>query len=380
MISTTRAGVLAAAAVILVAGCAQQRAPAPAVPAVTVAPAVARNVADWDEFTGRFDAVEAVEVRPRISGYIDHVAFHEGAIVRAGEVLFVIDQRPYAAALAGAEADLAKAKASEALARTLAERVRPLAATHAISQDEIESREGALTEATASVKAAEAAVATARLNMAWTEVRSPITGRVSRAEVTAGNLVQASNPATLLTTVVSIDPIYVYFDGDEQAYLKHDVQSGRDQVFVGLASEDGYPHQGTVDFIDNRLASATGTIRVRAVLQNHDGRFTPGLFARVKVVETQPFAATLIEDRAVGTDQDKKFVYVLTPDTTIAYREVHLGRLVDGQRVVTSGVKPGEYIVVNGLQRVRPGSKVKPLPEPTGTDTTTNQRTALATH
>jgi RND family efflux transporter MFP subunit len=338
-----------------------------ATPSVTVAFAQGRNIAEWTEFTGRFAAAEAVEIRPRISGYIARVAFHDGAEVRAGDVLFVIDQRPYAAALAGARAEVARARASAALAATSTDHVRALAE--------------------AQVRSAEAALVTARLNMTWTEIRSPIAGRVSRAEVTAGNLVLAGPPtATLLTTVVSLDPIYVYFNGDEQTYLKHDAltpcstagQPPHGQVFVGLANEDGYPHQGTIDFVDNRLASATGTIRARAVLANHRGTFTPGLFARVKLVASQPLTVALVEPRAVGAGHGKTFVYVLGADSTIAYREVHLGGLVDGLRVVTDGVKPGDLIVVNGLHGVQPGAKVRADVEPTPRDAPSSQGTALA--
>jgi RND family efflux transporter MFP subunit len=357
--------------------CRPTASPPQGAPSVTVAIAQRLTVADWEEFTGRFDAVAAVEIRPRISGYIARVAFHDGAEVRAGDVLFVIDRRPYAAALARAQADLARARASAALARISAERGDPLAANTATAQEELATRASALVLAKAWVRLAEAAVETARLHLSWTEIRSPIAGRVSRAEVTAGNLVLAGPPiATLLTSVVSLDPIYVYFDGDEQTYLKHDAltpfstagRPPRGQVFVGLANEDGYPHQGTIDFVDNRLASTTGTILARAVLTNHHRAFTPGLFARVKLVASQPLTAIMVEDRAVGTDRDKKFVYVLGADSTIAYREVHLGRLVDGLRVVTDGVKPGEMIVVNGLQRVPPGAKVRATVEPTPSD------------
>jgi RND family efflux transporter MFP subunit len=384
-------GVYASATMLAVTalgvGCRPIASPPQAAPSVTVAIAQQLNVADWEEFTGRFDAVAAVEIRPRVSGYIARVAFHDGAEVRAGDVLFVIDRRPYAAALARARADLARARASAALARISAERGGPLAANTATAQEDIATRASTLVLAEAWVRSAEAAVEAARLNLSWTEIRSPIAGRVSRAEVTAGNFVLAGPPiATPLTSVVSLDPIYVYFDGDEQTYLKHDAltpcstagQPPRGQVFVGLANEDGYPHQGTIDFVDNRLASATGTILVRAVLSNHHHAFTPGLLARVKLVASQPLTAIMVEDRAVGTDRDTKFVYVLGPDSTIAYREVHLGRLVDGLRVVTDGVKPGELIVVNGLRRVQPGAKVRATVEPTPGDSADPRGAALA--
>jgi RND family efflux transporter MFP subunit len=263
------------------------------------------------------------------------------------------------------------------LARISAERARSLAATHAVPREEIDSEESALTEAKAQVRSAQATVETAQLNMTWTKIRAPITGRVGRAEVTAGNLVVAGPPtATLLTSVVSLDPIYVYFNGDEQTYLQHDAltpgstagRPARGLVFVGLANEDGFPHQGTIDFVDNRLASATRTIQARAVLTNHHGAFTPGMLARVKLVASQPLTVTLVEDRAVRTDQGKTFVYVLAADSTIAYREVHLGAVVDGLRVLTDGVKPGDLIVVSSLQPVQPGAKVRAEVEATPSD------------
>ena len=357
--------------VALAAGCADQPPAAPPPPAVTVAPVTEREITDWDEFTGHIEAVDAVEIRPRVSGYIRRVAFAEGSEVRKGQVLFEIDPRPYEADLARAEAQLEQARTGAELAAREVVRAERLVQVQAISREEFDTRTSAEAQGGASVRAAEAAVRTARLNLEWTRVRSPIAGRVSRAEVTAGNLVQAGPPtATLLTTVVSLDPIYVYFEGDEQSYLKYAAlardgsrPSSRDvrsTVYVGLADEEGFPHEGYVDFMDNRLNPETGTIRARAVLPNKDRAFTPGLFARVKLVGSGRYRAPLVLDRAVGTDQDKKFVLVLKPDSTVDYRPVQLGRLVDGLRVVTSGITPGDRVVINGLQRVRPQMKVTP--------------------
>ena len=357
--------------VALAAGCADQPPAAPPPPAVTVAPVTEREITDWDEFTGHIEAVDAVEIRPRVSGYIRRVAFAEGSEVRKGQVLFEIDPRPYEADLARAEAQLEQARTGAELAAREVVRAERLVQVQAISREEFDTRTSAEAQGGASVRAAEAAVRTARLNLEWTRVRSPIAGRVSRAEVTAGNLVQAGPPtATLLTTVVSLDPIYVYFEGDEQSYLKYAAlardgsrPSSRDvrsTVYVGLADEEGFPHEGYVDFMDNRLNPETGTIRARAVLPNKDRAFTPGLFARVKLVGSGRYRAPLVLDRAVGTDQDKKFVLVLNPDSTVDYRPVQLGRLVDGLRVVTSGITPGDRVVINGLQRVRPQMKVTP--------------------
>jgi RND family efflux transporter MFP subunit len=350
--------------------------PPPPPPQVTVAAAIGREVTDWDEFTGHLEAVDVVEVRPRVSGYIDRVAFDEGAEVRKGDVLFVIDPRPYAAEVARAEAELARARTHSELARSEVDRAKRLVAAQAISREEFESRTSADSEGDAEVRAAEAALRTARLNLEWTTVRSPISGRVGRAMVTPGNLVQANAAsAPPLTTVVSLDPIYVYFDRDEQTYLddaglarqpvkRGEQRSAGQPVQMGLANEDGFPHAGTIDFVDNRLDPVAGTIRARAVFPNHDHRLTPGLFARVKIAGSGKYAATLVQDAAVGTDQDRKFVFVLKPDSTVEYRAVTLGPLSDGLRVVKTGLKPGERVVVKGLQRIRSGVKVSAAEAP----------------
>ena len=350
----------------LVTGCEKaQSAPLP--PQVTVAPAISRVVADDDEFTGHFEATNTVEVRPRVGGFVEHVAFTEGAIVRQGDVLYSIDARPYEAEASRAEALLEQAKTRKQLAQMELERAQRLVGTQAISREELDARMSEGAESDAAIHAAEAAVRLAKLNLEWTVVRAPITGRVSRTEVTTGNLVQAGPPAsTLLTTIVSLDPIYVYFDADEQAYLKYMHADGASAsrraiggpVYLGLTTETGFPHEGRLDFIDNRVDRSAGTIRVRAVVPNSSMLFTPGLFARVRLVGDDRHNATLIQDRAIGTDQDRKFVLVLGKDNTLAYRPITLGRAVDGLRVVDSGLAPGERVVVNGLMRVRPGMKV----------------------
>jgi RND family efflux transporter MFP subunit len=347
---------------LVVAACSKpvpQRPPAE----VTVAPAIGKQVTDWDEFTGHFESVDAVEIRPRVSGFVQRVAFTEGAIVRRGDPLFSIDARPYQAEVDRAAADLERARTRAQLAQGEHERAQRLVATQAISREELDARSSSKAEGDAAVRSAEAALETAKLNLEWTVVRAPITGRVSRAAVTQGNLVQAGPPsATLLTTIVSLDPIYVYFDTDEQAYLKYvNGMRGRSSelpVFVGLTNETGFPHKGKLNFVDNRLDPGAGTIRVRAVVPNPTQLFLPGLFARVRLVGTEQRAVTLILDQAVGTDQDRKFVLILKPDSSVEYRPVTLGRLVDGLRVVNSGLTPGEDVVINGLLRVRPGMKV----------------------
>ncbi len=366
---------------VLLAACAAEPPAPPPPPGVTVAAVPRRDVEEWDEFTGRLEAVDEVQIRPRVSGYIRKVAFDEGNGVRKGQVLFEIDPRPYQATLARAEAELEVARARAQLAGRDVVRAERLVAVQAISREEFDTRTAGQEEGEASVRAAEAAVATARLDLEWTRVRSPITGRVSRAEVTEGNLVQSGGPdATLLTTVVSLDPIYATFEGDEQSYLRYaalarngsraNSRDNRTPILLGLANEDGFPHEGYVDFVDNQLNPEAGTIRLRAVFSNKDQLFTPGLFARIRLEGVAAHPATVVLDRAVGTDQDKKFVLVLKPDSTVEYRSVGLGRVVDGLRIVTSGLRTGDRIVINGLQRVRPGMKVAPAVAPMEPDTT----------
>jgi RND family efflux transporter MFP subunit len=352
-------------------GCADKPPAPPPPPAVTVAPILQREVSEWDEFSGRLEAVDQVEIRPRVSGYIKRVAFTEGREVRKGEVLFEIDPRPYQADLERAQAQLDQARTAAELAVREVGRAEKLVNVNAISREEFETRTSAQANGSAAVRAAEAAVETARLNLGWTRVRSPIAGRVSRAEVTEGNLVQAGPPdATLLTTVVALDSMHLYFDSDEQTYLRYSGRAAaagnrgwrdaRFPVFLGLANETGFPHQGRLDFVDNRIDPASGTIRTRAIFSNRDRRLTPGLFARVKLVGSERAPALLVRDAAIGTDQDRKFVLVVGPGDSLVYRPVELGRLTDGLRIVTKGVQAGEKVVVNGLMRVRPGMKVTP--------------------
>jgi len=337
-------------------------------PQVTVANVISKPVTEFDEFTGRFEAIDRVEVRPRVNGYISSVNFTEGSEVKKGDVLFVIDQRPYAAELKRAQAQLAQAKSAQALAQSEKVRATNLLAQHAISQEEFDTRTSGAEQASANVQLAEAALDTAQLNMTYTKVTSPINGRVSRANITLGNLV--TNGQTLLTTVVSLDPIYVRFDGDEQAFLRS-VKAAKDAaangnkepaapVLVGLADEGGFPHAGVMVFQDNEVDPQTGTIRIRAKLDNHDRAFTPGLFARVRLLGEKKYNALLINDSAVGTDQTVKYVLVVGADNKVEYRPVKLGPVIDGLRVVKDGLKADDTIVVNGLQRVRPGSPVTP--------------------
>lgn len=340
----------------------------PAPPQVSVAQVIEKPITEFDEFTGRFTAVDRVELRPRVSGYISSVNFTEGHEVKKGDVLFVIDQRPYDAEYKRASAELARAGTQLTLAKSEQERATTLLQARAISKEEFDARVSGNAEAAANVQAAQAAVDAAKLNLSFTVVRAPITGVVSKAEVTAGNLVTTDQ--TLLTTLVSVDPIYVEFEGDEQVYLKYNAlaraglrPSSRDAhnpVWVGLADENDTPHQGVMVFVDNELNPQTGTIRARGRFENHDHRFTPGLFARVKLVGSAQYDALLINDSAIGTDQSVKYVLAVDAGNKVEYRPVKLGPVVDGLRVVREGLAPGESIVVNGLQRVRPGMPVTP--------------------
>ncbi|HRP86869.1 MAG TPA: efflux RND transporter periplasmic adaptor subunit [Gammaproteobacteria bacterium] len=354
----------------------------PPPPEVSVAEVVARPVTQWDDFTGRIAAVETVDLRPRVSGYVQRVAYEEGEAVRKGDLLFEIDPRPYQAALDRAQADLERARSEARLANAQNVRAKALVEVRAISREAFETRNAATAQGNAAVRAAEAAVAAARLDLQFTRVRSPIDGRAGRALVTTGNLAQAD--ATLLTTVVSQDPVHVYFETDEQTWLRYS-QLARDgeraasdnAVRVGLAGEDGHPHAGVVDFTDNRVDPATGTIRARAVLRNPDGVFTPGLFARVQLEGSGEFDALLVDDKAVLTDQDRKYVYVLGEDDTAQRRDVVLGRVIDGLRVVASGLAPGDAVIVGGVQKVfMPGMPV--APKTVAMRATDNSRTAAA--
>ena len=365
---------LAAGAPLLLTACDPQAAQAaaaaevPAGPEVSVAEVLERQITNYQEFTGRIEAVERVDLRPRVSGYIESVAFREGAEVNKGDVLFVIDQRPYDAELKRSRAELARAESAMRQAQSEHERAVKLLALRALSQEEFDARTAGIEKAAADVQAAHAAVDAAELDLSFTKVRAPISGVVGRAEVTAGNFVASGQ--TLLTLLVSIDPVYVRFEGDEATYLRQarytrqedaKAQANQQQpVWVGLSNEEGYPHQGQLVFTDNELDAQTGTISARARLSNRDRLFTPGLFARVRLGEGATHSAILIDDRAVGTDQTRRFVYVVKPDNSLEFRQVELGALHEGLRVVRAGLEPGERIVVNGLMRVRPGITVTP--------------------
>ena len=363
LLASLRAGLSAvamvAAATVLTA-CSKSGAEAPSPPPppeVDAAEVVTTSVRQWDVFTGRIAAIGAVDIRPRVSGYIERIAFREGDTVKAGDLLFVIDQRPYRAAYDSAMAQLERARASVQLAEAQNKRGESLIKTGAISIDTLDTRSAALGQANADVHAAEAALATAKLNLDFTEVRAPIGGKVGRAVLTLGNLVQADQ--TVLTSVVSQDPVYVYFQPDEQSFLRYcelarkgERANSENQVRVGLASETGFPHEGTVNFVNNQVDAATGTISVRATVPNPDGVFVPGLYARVQLEGRAEYMANLIDDKAVMTDQDRKYVYVIGADDKVKRKDVVLGSIHDGLRVVQSGLQATDKVIVAGLQKI----------------------------
>jgi membrane fusion protein, multidrug efflux system len=335
-------------------------------PEVTVAQALSRKVSDSAEFTGRLQAVNTVQVQPRVGGFVESVQFQEGALVHKGDVLFQLDARPYQAEVDRLSANQAQAKAELSLAETNQRRAEMLLAQHAIAQQEADRQATTAQSARAQLGAAAAALAAARLNLDFTQVRSPIEGRVSNARVTPGNLVTSSD---VLTSVVSVNPVYVYFDVDEQTWLKLDHlrsaagkagRSARIEAAMGLADEPGHPHEGRLDFVDNQLHTGSGTMRLRAVFDNADGLYTPGLYARVQLQSGQARSRVLVDDRAIGTDLGNQFVYVVGKDHKVQYRKVDTGALFHGLRVIESGLDANDVVIVNGLQRVRPGAEVNP--------------------
>ena len=335
----------------------------PSAPAmeVDVATVVSKTITDYQNYSGRLQAVDKVEIRPLVPGTIVAVHFADGALVKKGDPLFTIDPRPYVAQVDQAAAQLAAAQARNGYTSTDAARAERLLADNAIAKRDYDEKQNASHEAAANLKAAQAALETAKINLTYTQIVAPVSGRVSRAEMTVGNIVSTGSSAPLLTTLVSVSPIYASFDVDEQTYLRYLSRDSRASVPVslGLANEEGFSREGKVASVDNQLDTGSGTIRVRARFDNADGSLVPGLYARIKVGGGTPHPAVLIDDAAIGTDQDKKFVMVVDTDNRVQYREVTLGTLSDGLRVISKGLQPGERIVVNGLQRVRPNDVVK---------------------
>jgi multidrug efflux system membrane fusion protein len=344
---------------------AAERSAPPSAPEVIVSQVLVRPIDDASQFTGRLQAVDTIDLRPRVSGYVDSVEFKEGALVKKGELLFRIDARPYEAEVARLTANLAEGRSEAALARSNAARATRLLDQHAISKEESETLQSDASSTQSKIAATEAQLANARLNRQFTEIRAPIDGRVSNARVTPGNLVSS---ADVLTTVVSVNPVYAYFDVDEHAFLKYQDLSRKQgrlpSVSMGLASEKGYPHNGRIDFVDNQLRTEGGTIRLRAVFDNAKEPYTPGLFARIQLLSPDAHPRALIDDRAVGTDLGNKYAYVVDGQGQVQYRAIHTGGMVDGLRVVDDGLTASDRVVVSGLQKVRPGTKVTAKMEP----------------
>lgn len=352
----------------IAAGCSQEAPPkASAPPQVSVAPAYQRFVQEFDEFTARLEAPDTVEIRARVAGALHAVHFREGQIVKKGDLLFTIDPRPFAAEVARLEAQLVTARTQAELSKSELARAEKLVAIQGVSQQEVDQLRAAARNAQSAIHVAEAALTQGRLNVEFTRITAPVSGRTSRANITPGNLVSMGDP--VLTTLVSSDKVYAYFDASEATYLKYAKAardgtrpSGRDApnpVMMALANEEGFPHQGHIDFVDNRLNPATASIRGRAVFDNREGRFTPGLFARIKLIGSGSYQATLVAERAITTDQTRKMVLVVGPDNIVQPRQVKPGALIEGMRVV-EGVKPGERVVVDGLLRAFPGAPVTP--------------------
>jgi RND family efflux transporter MFP subunit len=361
--------------VLLLTACQQQQAaPPPPPPKVTVNQPIIRDVVESDEYTGRLEAVESVEIRARVNGYLQSVHFTDGAIVKKGALLFVIDPRPYQAELNRAKAQLEQAIARFERTQKDFARAQQLVKSRAMSQEEVDTRSADQREAQEAVQAARAAVETARLNVEFTQVKAPISGRISRHLVTEGNLINGgSAESTLLTRIVSLDPLYGYFDVDERAFLKYTrlwrngtrpgSRGVKIPIDLGLADETGFPHQGHLDFIDNRLDPNTGTMTGRAVIPNPDLTLTPGLFARIRLPGSSQYEALLMPDEAIGSDQTQRFAFVVNDQNTVEYRKVTLGPIIDGLRVIRDGLKPEDWVIVNGVQRVRTGVQVDPQPQ-----------------
>ncbi len=359
--------VVAVSFVIAACGGNAQQQPPP--PDVSVAAVVQKSITEWDEYSGHIEAIESAEIRPRVAGHLSRVHYQEGGMVKKGQLLFTIDSREYRAAAEAARADAARAEARVALAREELARGEKLITARAVSQGELDARRMESQQAEADLLAANAHVAEAELDLGFTRVTAPFAGRAGAALVKPGNLVAPNE--TLLTTLVSVDPVYVTFTGDERAYLRYQElaragnrESSRDvrnPVLIGLANEEGFPHKGEMDFVDNALNPETGTIRARAVLPNPDGVFTPGLFARVRLLGESQKNAMLIHEQAVLTDQDRRYVYIAGKDNSAERRDVQLGPHVEGLVVVESGLKPGDKVIVNGMRKIFfPGQPVTP--------------------
>jgi membrane fusion protein, multidrug efflux system len=353
--------------------------------AVSIAAVATQEIQEFKEFSGRLEAIDKAEIRPRITGTIDAVHFQEGSMVKKGDLLFTIDPRPFAAEVARAEAAIAAAATAAEFAATEAERARNLIKNNTVSQRVLDAKENDSRTAEANLQAAQAALRTAKLNLDYARITAPISGRISRAEITVGNLVESGLNAPVLTTIVTSSPIYASIDMDEQTFLKYvreqainNDKSRGIPVNVYLADKEQAPLAGSIKSFDNQLNATSGTIRVRAIVDNKDGSLVPGMFVQVQVGAATMRSVALITDRAIGTDQSKKFVYVVGDDKMPIYREVTLGNSFNGMRVIESGLQPGEKIIINGLQHVRPGVPVAPEEVTMGIATMTTAPTATA--
>jgi membrane fusion protein, multidrug efflux system len=368
---------------VFLAGSGCKKASAPQQPPlpVNVVSAIEKEVNEWDEFTGRLDAVEFVEIRPRVSGYITEIHFEAGAIVKKGDLLYVIDPRPYQADFDRAGAEVDRLDAQLKLAQIELNRAKELRDKNTISASEFDQKAATYQGSSAAARSAEAAKNSAALNLEFTQIKSPIDGRVSDARITLGNLVQPGpGPESVLTTVVSVDPIYAKVDADENAVLKYvklseegkrvSARTAKIPAFVELGNETAFPHEGYVDFVDNRLDPGTGTVRARVVLKNWNPNFiTPGFFARVRIAGATPYRAALVEDKVISSQQGLKYAFVVKPDNTVERRTLETGPLFEGKRIVKRGLKDGEKVVSTRLQLLQPGMSVTPVPESTGPDT-----------
>jgi RND family efflux transporter MFP subunit len=342
---------------------------------VNVVTAIEKEVNEWDEFTGRLEAVEFVEIRPRVSGYITEIRFNAGAIIKRGDLLYVIDPRPYQADFDRASAELERTQADLKLAQIELNRAKELRAKNTISASEFDQKAATYQGSFAAARSAEAAKNSAALNLEFTQIKSPIDGRVSDARITLGNLVQpGAGPESVLTTVVSVDPIYAKVDADENAVLKYvklseegkrvSARTAKIPAFVELGNETDFPHEGSVDFVDNRLDPGTGTVRARVVLKNwNPALVTPGFFVRMRIAGATPYRAALIDDKVISSQQGLKYAFVVKPDNTIERRTLETGTIFEGKRIVKRGLKDGEKVVSTRLQMLQPGMAVKPVPE-----------------
>ena len=379
------------AAVLALAGCGGAKQPAgPPPPNVTVVKAQQKEVTEWDEYTGRLAAVDEVEVRAQVSGYLESIHFKDGQMVKKGDLLFVIDPRPYQAVLDRANAQIKQAEAGLALADANLKRTQELASKKVVASSDLDDQRSKQLEAAAALQVAQAEVTSAQLNLDFTRINAPVSGRIDRHLVSEGNLISGGSAnSTLLTTIVSLDPIQAYFEADEQAYLKYTRldrsgtrQSSRDvanPVKLALSDEEGFPHLGKMDFVQNRIDENTATVQGRAIFQNPDLVLTPGQFVRLRLLGTPPHPAILIPDQAIVSDQSQKFVWVIDGDGTARYRTIEPGPMIDGLRVIRKGLKPNEPVVVLGLQSVRAGIKVNAEEAPASKFITTDeQATAIA--